>query len=157
MLRPLGCRILPAAIAFLLFSASAVVAFRYTEAQEREAGPALPRPVMDTHDLMNLFNKPLYQQLKQKMQQEPSDEPQWKKIADRGWQAAEVANLVALREDQPQWRQLSARLQQAGVGLAEAAKAGDIQATRQAYSHLIERCNACHRTVAADHAPQLMP
>ena len=52
---------------------------------------------------------------------------------------------------------MAAQLQQAGMQLAETAKGGEGQAVHQAYTSLIQRCNACHQAAAPDHAPQLEP
>lgn len=148
-----------AAGVLLLLPISIVATLRQAAAQQDEAkqAAALPRAVVDTHDLMHLFNGPLYKGLKQEMQQEPTGDDQWKMIGDRGWQAAEIANLVALRNDDPQWRQSAANLQQAAVRLAETAETRNFDATTRAYRGLVERCNACHEAVASEHAPQLMP
>jgi uncharacterized membrane protein len=60
------------------------------------------------------------------MAQQPADEEGWNTIEQRGLQAAEVANLVAMRPAKPpqdEWLMASANLQDAGVTLAKAAKA----------------------------------
>jgi hypothetical protein len=127
-------------------------------AQGRQAPP--PAPVVEVPVLMQLFNKPLYTGLKQEMAQQPADEAQWKNLAARGWQAAEIANLVALRKgqgaDDPILRG-AAEFQRAGIALAEAAKAQQWEATVQAYQGLVQRCNGCHQSLAPDEAPQLQP
>ena len=126
---------------------------------DSQAKPAqqIPQAVVDTHDLMELFNQPLYRYLQKAMQQEPTDDQGWQTIRQRGLQAAEVANLVALRKDSQQWQQLAGKLQQAGIDLAKAAEGQDFGKTQQAYRTLIERCNACHQTMAPQRAPQLEP
>ena len=126
-------------------------------APEDRSPEAMPHAVVETHDLMELFNQPLYRHLKQAMQQEPTGEQGWKTIRQRGMQAAEVANLVALRKSDPQWQQLTGELQQAGLKLAETAESKDFAATEQAYRSLLDRCNACHQAMAPGHAPQLEP
>lgn len=120
----------------------------------------MPAPVVEAHDLMNLFNKPLYTHLKSDMAQQPADEEGWKTLEQRGLQAAEVANLVALRPAKPpqqEWLQGSANLQAAGIALAEAAKSKDWEKTVQAYQGLVQRCNACHQARAPETAPKLEP
>jgi len=121
----------------------------------------LPRPIVDTHQLMELFNKPLYSYLKESMQQQPTDDKGWKTIQERGFQAAEVMNLVAIREresdERAAWDRHVRTAQQAGLQLADAAKARDWQQTRSAYEGLIRNCNQCHQKIAPDHAPQVQP
>ena len=109
---------------------------------------------------MRLFNKPLYTSLKEKYAQQPNDQQQWKDLEALGLQAAEIANLVALRPVEPQrqgWRQGAAALQQAGVALADAAKAQQWDGVQKAYGALIQACNNCHQARAPDKAPQLKP
>lgn len=120
-------------------------------------GP-LPRPVVNTHELMELFNRPLYEFLKQEMQREAGTE-KWDTIADRGYQAAEVANLVSIRtREQPEkWDKLAMELQKAGLNLAKAAQSENRTNVQQAYRNLIQNCNNCHNTMAPEHAPQLEP
>ena len=137
------------------------------QAAPRTKAPAaesrhLPRPVVDTHHLMELFNQPLYDLLHQEVQR--VDQPQektWETIGDRGLQAAEVANLISMRQyknaDQNQWRELASHLQQAGIDLAEAAKEQNAGRVKTAYVELIGRCNACHNTMAPERAPDLKP
>ena len=124
----------------------------------QQAAP--PTPVVEVPVLMQLFNKPLYTGLKQEMAQQPANEEQWKNLAARGLQAAEIANLVALRKgegpDDPILRGAT-ELQRAGIALADAAKALQWDATVQAYQGLVQSCNNCHQTLAPDEAPQLQP
>jgi hypothetical protein len=124
--------------------------------QARDSQP-LPHPVVDAHQLMSLFNRPLFVLLKGTMQKSEEDQQYWNTVNERGLQAAEVANLVAMRRDNPQWHQHAASLQQAGIRLAEAAKNQDSAQTKEAYQGLIARCNACHQAFAPGHAPQLQP
>lgn len=101
----------------------------HTSAQDGQQKKQPPTPVVNTHHLMELFNRPLYSYLKKAMQEKPQSEEGWKTIHERGLQAAEVANLVALRQvpkDHEQWIQFAADLQRAGVNLAEAAKSEEI-------------------------------
>jgi hypothetical protein len=127
------------------------------------AGPPaqqqLPAPVVDTHHLMELFSQPLYEFLRQSMAQQPTNEEGWQDIANRGLQVAEVANLVALREEASQngWLAAVAQLQRAGLQLTETARSTDWQATQQAYRTVIDQCNSCHQNFAPDHVPQLRP
>ena len=132
-----------------------------TRASEPGAKPqALPRPLVDTHDLMNLFNKPVYQFLKEAMQEQPADENGWRTIQERGLQVAEVMNLVAIREASekvPQWKQAAAAVQDSGLQLAEAGRSQNWQAATTAYRGVIEGCNNCHQRVAPQKAPVLRP
>jgi hypothetical protein len=122
-------------------------------------GKSLPRPIVDTHHLMELFNQPLYKNLKQQMQQEPAQQQQWDTLHQRGLQAAEVMNLVAIRDrddaTQSDWLRHARTAQETGLQLAEAAESRNWNATQQAYQGLIRNCNGCHQQIAPDHAPQL--
>ena len=122
---------------------------------------ALPRPVVSTHELMELFNEPLYHELQELVQTEPADRKGWGQIRDEGLRAAEIVNLVAVREmaegQERRWQQLTQEAQAAALELAGAAKRQDWQATTSAYRSLIKNCNDCHQSIAPDHAPELKP
>lgn len=133
---------------------------RRGEASEQPARQRLPQPLVDTHDLMELFNQPLYEFLKETMEEQPTTQEQWDTVRERGLQAAEVANLVAIRENaakMPEWTERSAALQRAGLALAEAGKNENWQAAQSAYRNLIQSCNDCHQNVAPNEAPMLRP
>ena len=79
---------------------------------------------------------------------------------ERGLQAAEVANLIAIRETAakvPQWTEQAAALQRAGLALAEAGEKANWQAAQSEYRNVVQACNACHQNVAPDRAPMLKP
>jgi hypothetical protein len=119
-----------------------------------------PAPVLDVPGLMQLFNKPLYLGLKEKMGRQPANEQVWKDLEGRGLQAAEIANLVAIRKVEGSNEPLlqgAAGLQHAGMALADAAKSQQWEATVQAYQGLVQSCNNCHQALAPDEAPQLKP
>lgn len=121
-----------------------------------DASP-LPRPVVETHDLMNLFSKQLYQYMRRDVHRIGRGEVSWPSIADRGLQTAEVANLIAMRQQDPKWLELSADLQRAGLALNQAAKRQNADQVVAAYRQVIARCNGCHEVMAPEHAPQLEP
>ena len=157
----IGLSCLLGAFAFVAFAAVDVTTTRGQgqAGQPRAVAARPPAPVVKTGDLMRLFNKPLYTSVKKLMTEEPADEEGWAMIEGGGLQAAEVANLVAIREapSNDQWYAMAAGLQQGGVALASAAKARDWNATVQAYQGLLQRCNACHQANAPDTAPVLEP
>jgi hypothetical protein len=133
--------------------------FSYSQADFEESRQKLPRPIVNTHDLMALFNKPLYTLLKEEMGKQPRDQDAWKTIFERGLQAAEVANLIALRKAPPEhaddWQELARDVQLAGLALASAAKAQDSEKTASGFERLRVNCNNCHEKVAPNKAPRL--
>jgi hypothetical protein len=130
------------------------------ETQAPAAGKP-PHPVVDTHELMELFAEPLYDYLKQEVDKTGDrDKEAWSTLRDRGLQTAEFANLIALREqvdNRDQWIEQCAKVQQAGLKLAEVAKAQKAQEVRSAYLGIIASCNACHKGFDPEHAPQIEP
>lgn len=126
-----------------------------------KASSDLPHAVVDTHELMEIFNEALYKDLKEKLAKKPENARDWKLLMRQGYRAAEVANLVAMRnpegEHQKLWQELTVQSQKAGVDLAEAAKKQDWPAAQSAYQAVIKNCNACHQQVDPDHAPMIMP
>ena len=119
-----------------------------------------PAPVVDVPGLMRLFNGPLYKSMKKNMAQQPANEQQWSDIEASGLQAAEIANLVALRrvpDAQAEVLRGAAAMQRAGTALADAAKGQQWNAAQQAYRGVVQACNNCHQTLAPGDAPQLRP
>jgi hypothetical protein len=119
-----------------------------------------PAPVVDVPGLMRLFNGPLYKSMKKNMAHEPADDQQWSDLEANGLQAAEIANLVALRRvPQAQEKVVhgAGELQRAGTALADAAKAHQWNEAQQAYRSVVLACNNCHQTLAPGEAPQLRP
>ena len=140
---------------------SGVAAAADTPKSAEHQSTEMPKPVVGVHELMELFNRPLYMQMKAAMAEMPNDDKGWSDIEHRGWQVAEVANLVAIHRKQDvseaSWSELTENLQQAGVHLAEAGKAKDFARAQSAYRGVLQRCNICHRQVAPDEAPVLKP
>jgi hypothetical protein len=123
----------------------------------QQAPQKLPAPVVDTHELMELFNEPLYKHLKADIASEPADAKAWNHLKHHGIEAAEIANLIAIRkvENMPKWDAMSRGAQQSGIDLARAAESHDWNKTKSAYEALIKNCNDCHTASGDDHAPQL--
>ena len=138
-----------------------VVATGSADEIPKQAARALPRPVVNAHELMEVFHEPYFEFLKEAMQQEPADAKGWRTLKRRGIQAAELANLTALRdveaEHREEWASLTRDAQQAGLDLAHAAAAKDWAQTQQAYQALVRNCNDCHQRTAPDKAPELEP
>jgi hypothetical protein len=131
------------------------------EAQTKTTAGKPPHPVVDSHELMELFGEPLFEHLKQEVDKsEARDGKAWSTLGDRGLQTAEFANLIALREqteNRDKWIDHCAKLQQAGLTLTETAKAKNTAQVRPAYLGVIQACNACHSDFEPDHAPQIEP
>ena len=121
----------------------------------------LPRPILDMHHLMELFNEPYYERLKEEMQTQPKDDRGWKHLVERGQQGAEIINLVAIREmgDEHKqiWPDLTRTAQKAALDFADAAKTKNWEQTREAYVGLVKNCNDCHEKLGGGHAPVLEP
>ncbi|SRR6056297_3011496 len=156
----------PAKLVLLLFIGGLALFWTQSadsmQTSENQAKPSdsLPTPILNTHDLMEAFNQPYYRSLKQEMSEEAQTEKKWESIAQRGLQAAEIANLVAIRDtdhDEKKWRQYSVDLQEAGKRLSQAAKSRDFAATSEAYRGLLQSCNQCHTELAGPHAPRIQP
>jgi hypothetical protein len=131
-----------------------------SSAQNRERAK-LPRPVVNTHVLMERFQEPLFEALSQAVKQEPADRMQWRALEQNAIRAAEIANLTAIREvpadDRNAWLQLCEASQSSAQELAAAAKSADYDSTRKAWGRFVEACNACHKRFEPEHAPVLEP
>jgi hypothetical protein len=117
----------------------------------------LPTAVVDTHELMELFNEPLYKHLKADMETEPADKKAWNHLKHHGIEAAEIANLIAIRkvDDAAKWDPLARGAQQAGLDFARAAGSQDWAKTKSTYQAHINNCNECHKAFGKEKAPQL--
>ena len=138
----------------------------YAAEEPAAKAPAkLPEPVARTGHLMVIFYRPYYARLKAAMAAEPTDARAWRRFGLYGEEAAELANLLALRKvaepDRPKWDGLVREAWQAGVGLQKAIDAKDWPATQAAYRGIIENCNACHKAFPPPNfgsaPPQLEP
>ena len=131
------------------------------ETAAANAAQKLPRPVLDMHHLMELFNEPYYERLKEEMQTQPADDRGWKHLVERGQEGAEIINLVAIREmgdeHKQVWPELTRTAHEAALGLADAAKTKNWERTREAYVALVQNCNDCHQKLAPEEAPMLEP
>ncbi|MBA3316004.1 MAG: cytochrome c [Planctomycetaceae bacterium] len=135
------------------------VAFVGGDEIPEKAPQKLPTAVVNTHELMEIFSEPLYEHLKADMAKEPADKKAWSHIKHHGIEAAEIANLIAIREtdDAAKWDPLARDAQQSGLDLARAAASQDWPKTQAAYQSLIKNCNDCHQAFGKDKAPELEP
>jgi cytochrome c556 len=120
----------------------------------------LPGPVLNTHELMERFNKPNFQSLKKLMAEPPADEDAWEAIEEQAADLAELANLVAIREveeKRDQWLKYAAQVQQNALQLADHAKNQDLEGIQEAYQQTVQSCNDCHMEFEPMHAPELEP
>jgi hypothetical protein len=121
----------------------------------------LPAPVLEVKQFMDVFNGPLYTDLKKDLKEKPGSGEAWKDIENDALQVAEIANLIAIRKV-PQnaehvLQKHAADLQTAGLALAKAAKSKNYDQTRKDWANLIQACNRCHKELAPDKGPQLAP
>ncbi|MEX2139186.1 MAG: hypothetical protein WD894_07995 [Pirellulales bacterium] len=117
-------------------------------------GPGAVRPILKTGELMAQFNGPRFKQLKKALAT-PDADP--KAIHMTALEVAEIANLIAIRRPPGgggrEWEQFAVGVQEAALGLADAAKGG--QNVGAAAGGLIQACNRCHQRFAPDEAPML--
>jgi hypothetical protein len=153
------CRV-PASLWIVLAGGLLAAAFLPAQEQKKPAAKP-PHPVVDAHELMELFGEPIQEHLKSEVDKAGArDGKGWSTLGDRGLQVAEFANLIALREqteNRAKWIDQCAQLQQAGLQLAETAKAKNAEQIRPAYLAIIKSCNDCHSDFDPDHAPQIEP
>jgi hypothetical protein len=149
-------KILPALLIGLI--ALAVASAQNEKPAQFQASSKLPHAVVDTHELMEIFNKSLHKDLKEKMAKAPDTPRGWKLLGRDGYRAAEIANLIMLRKPEEHgelWVELTVQAQKVGVELGDAAKKQDWPAAQAAYKAIINNCNACHQKFEPDHAPKI--
>jgi len=148
----------------LLVLAAGIVSLQRDQAVAQGTGGVsahLPAPVLEVKQFMQVFNKPLYMDLKKDLKEKPDSDDDWKDIENDALQAAEIANLIAIRKvPQSAMSALNnhaSQLQNASLGLAKASKAKDYTQAKQEWGHLVQACNACHKELAPGKGPQLEP
>jgi hypothetical protein len=131
-------------------------------AEPPQRDQSFPKAVVDTHELMNLFNKPAYKELTSLLSQENAtlDSDQWMKVSNEAHRVSEIANLIAIRDDASefkQWNEHAQQLQQSAMVLAKAADQRNDMEVRNAFRAMVGNCNACHQSTKPDEAPMLEP
>lgn len=118
-------------------------------------------PVFDVKQFMEVFNKPLYMELKNELGDKPNSDQAWKDVETDALQAAEIANLIAIRRVpktvEPVLQKRAADLQNASMSLARAAKSKNLDEAHRQWAVVVQACNGCHKEMAPDKAPQLQP
>jgi len=163
-----GRMLIPAVLTALLLTVAAIAALSMPGRQESvQAAQApggarrLPAPVMEVKQVMDLFMKPWYMDMKKDLKEKPDGNEAWKDIEEDALQAAEFANLIAIRKvpqsAEAALQKHAAELQNAGLALSKAAKSKNYDQTRKDWTNLVHACNGCHKELAADKGPQLQP
>ncbi len=131
------------------------------DTQEVQAAPALSQPVMKTERFMKKFADPLADTLHEMLANDPGSPREWRKVEDEASSGAEIANLIAIRNDEdaqnPEWQELTKGMFDASIALAEAAKTRDFAATKMKYEALVASCNACHTKIDPETLPVIEP
>jgi hypothetical protein len=112
----------------------------------------------DMHEFMEYFFQPTYQRLQASMAQIGTDSPNWKAIKSDSLILAESTTLLLGRGEagEASWQKHVQETRAAAAELYNAAKAKDVQLSRDRYTTMITRCNACHQDFAGGEH-QLMP
>ena len=140
--------------AFVLSGSYASIAQDSTNPDQSNA---MPHPLVNTHELMELFNEPLYKSLQKTLRSTPQDD-QWDSVQEDAMRLAEVANLISIRDrsdQQPRWNTLAKGLQESAQRLAVAADGKDYESSRAIYMATIKQCNQCHQEIEPGAAPQI--
>ena len=123
--------------------------------------PTLSQPVMETGRFMKKFTDPLMESLHEKLAQEPTSPRDWRGVEDEASSGAEIANLVAIRNDEdaqhPEWQDMTKVMFDASVALAASAKERDYAASKTNYEALVNSCNACHQKIDPETLPVIEP
>lgn len=151
----------------LMFAIVAVLATPRAAVPQAEP-PALPAPVLDNVDLMDLMLKPAYDELRQAMARPPADRTAWAALYQKAARLAELENLLFFRtraeeSRKADWAAKAARARQASADVAAAALLGlrsarpeDFAIVRASFPAVSDGCTACHRAFARE-APVIKP
>jgi hypothetical protein len=133
--------------------------------------PAPPGPVrvVDTGELMQLFIRRAYQELRSAVANPPKSRPDWAAIYRAAVRLAEMENLIFFREanrytTQAEFPTLAARARDTSAEVVKLtlaampnARAEDFDAVRRAYEAISTSCTACHRGLGTMNGPTVRP
>jgi cytochrome c556 len=123
--------------------------------------PTLSQPVMETERFMKKFTDPLMENLHEALAVEPASPRDWRSLEDEAASGAEIANLVAIRNDEDaqhaEWQDMTKVMYDAAVTLSESAKVRDYATSQTNYQALVESCNACHQKIDPETLPVIEP
>lgn len=121
--------------------------------------------VVDIGELMDLFMKPMYEDLKSAMEKGARGRKQMSDVYRAAARLAEASNLLFSRSlnrqtESDDWPKFGAALRQAAADTAEAtfvalrnARPQDFEPVKVKYRAVADSCNACHRGLKTDAKP----
>jgi hypothetical protein len=114
-----------------------------------------PVPLVEAHEVMELFFEHEFETLKELMQKEPTKRNDWKGIFNGALELAEAHNLLFFRDDEDymetdEWITLTVAGRDAALAIATSVKARDFSVIKSKYSAMVKSCNACHEEFQGD-------
>ncbi len=114
-----------------------------------------PIPLVETHEVMELFFENEFETLKAFMQKEPTKRSEWKGIFNGANELAEAHNLLFFRDDEEymetdEWITLTVAGRDSTLAVATSVKARDFSVIKSKYSAMVKSCNACHEEFQGD-------
>lgn len=129
------------------------------------AAEARAEPVIDLGELMDIFMKPLFDDLKHAVDKPPRNRRQMADVYRAAVKLAEASNLLFSRSlnrytERAEWPTLGAGMRQAAADATfvalRNARPQDFEPVKAKYRAVAEACNACHRGLGTD-ARQVKP
>ena len=137
------------ALAFLLMSAGYVLTSSAADEKNADTDSHQPEVVEESmHEFMEYVFQPAYRRLKSSLENEPADNKAWKAVKSDALILAESCNLLFARlpeKDADDWARHSAKSRDEGASLYRGARKKDYAAVTQAWTKMLNNCNACHR------------
>lgn len=123
------------------------------------------RQILDTGEVMKLLMDPIYENLKDAVENPPQKRAEWRSLYVTSYTLAETHNLLYSRTDHgymldPEWRDLVTGARAVATALGESVKnRDDYEVIKSRYMALVESCNSCHRRYDPDEedAPKIDP
>ena len=120
-----------------------------------------PEPLVDVHELMESVVGKAFEGAKKGLSEKPADRKAWSSVFSMSVLLGESGNLLLFRKPEDaepkQWKALAVGLRDRGQDLIQATKAKDYDASKKAYTAVVEACNKCHTKFATDGEPKIEP
>jgi hypothetical protein len=138
-------------------------------ALSQTAGVPGPMHIVDTGELMQLFIRPAYQELRSAVARPPQSRQDWAAIYRSAVRLAEMENLIFFRESnryttQPEFPVLAAKARDTTAEVVRQtlaampnARSDDFAPIKKAYEAIASTCTACHRGLGTMNGPTVNP
>jgi hypothetical protein len=133
-------------------------------AEEIKSGGNGPeKAILSTAELMKILVDPMYETLKDAVENPPQKRAEWRALYVAAFSLAELTNLMYSRGDEefqhtPEWMKESQQSQEIVLKFAESVRSqSDYSVMKENYLALVTDCNECHRKFKPGEIDEVVP